>query len=52
MVDAEKLALYEVRGTAGPFAINFLSIEEGPAAAATGRASPLRRCGRPSPTRR
>jgi len=31
MVDAEKLALYEVRGTAGPFAINFLSIEEGPA---------------------
>ena len=29
MVDAEKLALYEARGTAGPFAVNFLSIEEG-----------------------
>jgi ABC-type branched-subunit amino acid transport system substrate-binding protein len=29
MVDAEKLALYEARGTAGPFAINFLSIDEG-----------------------
>ncbi len=31
MVDAEKLALYDARGTAGPFAINFLSIDEGPA---------------------
>jgi ABC-type branched-subunit amino acid transport system substrate-binding protein len=29
IVDAEKLALYEARGTAGPFAINFLSIDEG-----------------------
>jgi ABC-type branched-subunit amino acid transport system substrate-binding protein len=29
MVDAEKLVLYEARGTAGPFAINFLSIGEG-----------------------
>ena len=29
MVDAEKLALYEARGTAGPFAVNFLSIDEG-----------------------
>jgi len=29
IVDAEKLALYEVRGTAGPYAINFISISEG-----------------------
>ena len=29
IVDAEKLALYEARGTAGPFAVNFLSIDEG-----------------------
>jgi ABC-type branched-subunit amino acid transport system substrate-binding protein len=29
IVDAEKLALYEARGTVGPFAINFLSIDEG-----------------------
>jgi ABC-type branched-subunit amino acid transport system substrate-binding protein len=29
MVDAEKLAIHEARGTAGPFAINFLSIDEG-----------------------
>jgi branched-chain amino acid transport system substrate-binding protein len=29
IVDAEKLAIYEVRGTVGPFAINFLSIDEG-----------------------
>ncbi len=29
IVDAEKLALHEARGTAGPFAINFLSIDEG-----------------------
>ncbi len=29
IVDAEKLALYEVRGTAGEFAVNFLSIDEG-----------------------
>jgi len=29
IVDAEKLALYEARGTVGEFAINFLSIDEG-----------------------
>jgi ABC-type branched-subunit amino acid transport system substrate-binding protein len=29
IVDAEKLALNEARGTAGPYAINFLSIDEG-----------------------
>lgn len=29
IVDAEKLALYDARGTVGPFAINFLSIDEG-----------------------
>ena len=29
MVDAEKLALRDVRGTAGPYAVNFLSIDEG-----------------------
>ena len=29
IVDAEKLALYDVRGTAGEFAVNFLSIDEG-----------------------
>ena len=29
IVDAEKLALYEARGTAGTYAINFLSIDEG-----------------------
>ncbi|HWS55293.1 MAG TPA: hypothetical protein VN228_14245, partial [Pyrinomonadaceae bacterium] len=29
IVDAEKLALYEVRGTAGEYAVNFLSIDEG-----------------------
>ncbi|HET8950873.1 MAG TPA: hypothetical protein VFN44_10190 [Solirubrobacteraceae bacterium] len=29
IVDAEKLAIYEARGTVGPFAINFLSIDEG-----------------------
>ena len=29
IVDAEKLALREVRGTAGPYAINFISIDEG-----------------------
>ena len=29
MVDGEKLAIREVRGTAGPYAINFLSIDEG-----------------------
>jgi len=29
IVDAEKLALYEARGTAGTYAINFISISEG-----------------------
>ena len=29
MVDAEKLAIHEARGTVDPFAINFLSIDEG-----------------------
>ena len=29
IVDAEKLALSEVRGTAGPYAVNFISIDEG-----------------------
>jgi ABC-type branched-subunit amino acid transport system substrate-binding protein len=29
IVDAEKLALRDARGTAGPYAVNFLSIDEG-----------------------
>ena len=29
IVDAEKLALHDARGTAGPYAVNFLSIDEG-----------------------
>ena len=42
MVDAEKLALYEARGTAGPFEVNFISIDEGPAGGRDGaRASAL-----------
>ena len=31
MVDAQKLALYDARGTAGEFAINFISLDEGAA---------------------
>ena len=29
IVDAEKLALHDARGTAGPYAVNFISIDEG-----------------------